>query len=1155
MGGREGLVDTAVKTATTGYIQRRQMKAMEDNRVCYDGTVRNAQGAVVQFIYGGDGNDPCRLEKLQLKCITESKQNLEKFLLDKTPTKIQEEELEILLKLSKEIRNGRSCALSASLDNTVLLPINFSRMLQGWHTSNDEAISEEDCFNQVQSLIQEMEENKRGNILCVKTAVSYFLCTKNIRKHEISSNEMRELCKKIIGRNIAAACSAGEMVGSIAAQSLGEPCTQMSSCYYTPVLVAIDGKTQSTYIGELIDQYMPEIKSDQQHDVMKIEKLKCLGASATEKVTWANVTHISRHPANGDMITVKTEKGRELKMTASHSFLVRQDNKIVPKIGADLVVGEALPIVKNLPSNTEAILPASPVKLTRAAGRYIGLVVSEGCVGKENVNNNINCCNTDAEWMTRICDDFAFESGLQIRTRKKFQSGLGSLPMVECNICSAEFTNWLRENFGRISQNKTLPAWIIDAPQEFAEGLLQTYYDGDGCITIEPRHHAIRAHSVSHELITMISLCLARFGIPSYIGEEKYKTPAGKPGINYRINIPMCFVDKFKEHIGFSLPEKRKRLDEVLELQKNENYRGIQAHIPGMNSILEAIREYIPRGGNKNSYETLLRKEYRRIQRKAGITPKMLERVKTQALRFNAPYHLIAELDQAINADVWWDKIESIEIERDSKEMVYDFTVDVNLQSFMLSNGVFVHNTLNTFHSAGIGSKNVTLGIPRLKEILDFTRKIRTPSNTIRFKAPFCYKADFAENLASGLPNLKLCDVVERMELLYDPDFEKTTIDNDQLMITIDSYYSNIPASSSKWVARLSLSKPEIKRYHLDPPKLGSIIRERISDKVHVITSEVNSLEWWIRFRYYDMNQMIVQGFGESKDMQQNLAHRVTLMLMDQIQLTGHPQIQSANVHELEVWNESLSKNEKQYTVLARGNVLDSISCIDCVDWHNTVTNDVTEALELFGIEAAAAIIYQEIKATVSFDGTYVDSRHLMMVADTMTYRGFVMPISRHGINRTNTGPLVRCSFEETADVLYDAAMFGESDDARGVTQNIMTGQMTNLGTGSFDLFMPDWSLPREGHIKERQTKLVKSRVRKRTNVLEKAPDTLEYVDMNAWNGSGNETQIDLPFVEGESATDSVQNRQYATVDKNTREGEAPLTYKPSSPKLVITKY
>jgi DNA-directed RNA polymerase II subunit RPB1 len=63
MGGREGLIDTAVKTAETGYIQRRLVKAMEDLKVGYDGTVRNSNGDVVQFLYGEDGMDGAAMEK------------------------------------------------------------------------------------------------------------------------------------------------------------------------------------------------------------------------------------------------------------------------------------------------------------------------------------------------------------------------------------------------------------------------------------------------------------------------------------------------------------------------------------------------------------------------------------------------------------------------------------------------------------------------------------------------------------------------------------------------------------------------------------------------------------------------------------------------------------------------------------------------------------------------------------------------------------------------------------------------------------------------------------------------------------------------------------------------------------------------------------
>ena len=71
-----------------------------------------------------------------------------------------------------------------------------------------------------------------------------------------------------------------------------------------------------------------------------------------------------------------------------------------------------------------------------------------------------------------------------------------------------------------------------------------------------------------------------------------------------------------------------------------------------------------------------------------------------------------------------------------------------------------------------------------------------------------------------------------------------------------------------------------------------------------------------------------------------------------------------------------------------------------------------------------------------------------MMIVNTMTRGGYIMPLSRHGINRMDTGPLIRCSFEETPDILCEAAAYGESDNGKGVSQNIMTGKLAAIGTG-----------------------------------------------------------------------------------------------------------
>lgn len=71
-----------------------------------------------------------------------------------------------------------------------------------------------------------------------------------------------------------------------------------------------------------------------------------------------------------------------------------------------------------------------------------------------------------------------------------------------------------------------------------------------------------------------------------------------------------------------------------------------------------------------------------------------------------------------------------------------------------------------------------------------------------------------------------------------------------------------------------------------------------------------------------------------------------------------------------------------------------------------------------------------------------------------MTVRGYLTPVTRHGINRADNGALMRCSFEETVEILLDAAAFGELDDCRGVSENLILGQMAPAGTGEFDVFL-----------------------------------------------------------------------------------------------------
>lgn len=133
----------------------------------------------------------------------------------------------------------------------------------------------------------------------------------------------------------------------------------------------------------------------------------------------------------------------------------------------------------------------------------------------------------------------------------------------------------------------------------------------------------------------------------------------------------------------------------------------------------------------------------------------------------------------------------------------------------------------------------------------------------------------------------------------------------------------------------------------------------------------------------------------------------------------------------------------------------------------------------MLGIEAVRKALERELYHVISFDGSYVNYRHLALLCDTMTCRGHLMAITRHGINRQDTGPLMKCSFEETVrnkheetsplflkkiysslhfllqvDVLMEASSHGECDPMKGVSENIMLGQLAPAGTGCFDLLL-----------------------------------------------------------------------------------------------------
>jgi DNA-directed RNA polymerase II subunit RPB1 len=371
--------------------------------------------------------------------------------------------------------------------------------------------------------------------------------------------------------------------------------------------------------------------------------------------------------------------------------------------------------------------------------------------------------------------------------------------------------------------------------------------------------------------------------------------------------------------------------------------------------------------------------------------------------------------------------------------------------------------TLNTFHYAGVSSKNVTLGVPRLKEIINVATNIKTPSLTVYLDEELGQNIDAApaKSVQQELPYTTLRTVTAAVEIWYDPDPQTTIIPQDEIFV--ESFFA-IPDEEieskmhmqSPWLLRLVLDRAKMLDRNLTMAYVAGRIAENFKTDLFVIWSEDNSEELVIRCR-------VLGGADKDDTGQDSVEEDIFLRqlentMLNSITLRGVKGITQAYLSEKErvfINDEGVivhSGDHKEWTIETDGTNLRTVMCIDGVDFTRTYSNNCVEIFNVLGIEAARNGILRELRNVIEFDGSYVNYRHLAILCDLMTQRGSLMAITRHGINRSDTGALMRCSFEETVEILMEAAAVGEKDDCHGIAENVMFGQMAPMGTGAFDV-------------------------------------------------------------------------------------------------------
>ncbi|XP_057805487.1 LOW QUALITY PROTEIN: DNA-directed RNA polymerase II subunit RPB1-like [Salvia miltiorrhiza] len=367
--------------------------------------------------------------------------------------------------------------------------------------------------------------------------------------------------------------------------------------------------------------------------------------------------------------------------------------------------------------------------------------------------------------------------------------------------------------------------------------------------------------------------------------------------------------------------------------------------------------------------------------------------------------------------------------------------------------------TLNTFHYAGVSAKNVTLGVPRLREIINVAKKIKTPSLSVYLKPGVSKTKEKAKNVQCALEYTTLRSVTQATEVWYDPDPKSTIIEEDVEFVT--SYFEMPdddvdPDKISPWLLRIELNREMMVDKKLNMADISHKINAEFDSDLTCIFNDDNAEKLILRIRI--MNDEAPKGELNDESAEDDVfLKKIEGNMLTEMALRGIPDINKVFIKNGKVnkfdENEGF-KAENEWMLDTEGVNLLAVICHEDVDASRTTSNHLIEVIEVLGIEAVRKALLDELRVVISFDGSYVNYRHLAILCDTMTYRGHLMAITRHGINRNDTGPMMRCSFEETVDILLDAAVYAETDYLRGVTENIMLGQLAPIGTGDCALYM-----------------------------------------------------------------------------------------------------
>ena len=795
-----------------------------------------------------------------------------------------------------------------------------------------------------------------------------------------------------------------EAVGVVAAQSIGEPGTQMCLDANERVIVKNNGIISITPIGKFTDSTMEKIgyKKIETYEVADLKDgIYVLALNENEKLEWKKLISCNRHAAPERLIKIKTASGRNIVATDFHSFVIRKNNKIVSIAGKELKKGDRIPSIKYLPENcihsvkTESLLPSDiqsniiksegfistertktplpeQLELNDKFGFFVGAYLSEGSLS----NGEVCISNIDENYLSNVRN---FADSLHLNY-KEFKHHRGFAWSNDLKIRSTLLHNIIKNICDKGSASKHVPDFVYSADEAFVAGLLRGYFDGDGNVSISRK--IVRVTSNSEQLIDGIKLLLTRFGIFAH----KVK------GKQFGLLIPYKYAPIFNEKIGSDIKKKKLALETLANLAKefiNSKSQDYTDMISGFDDLLYQIAKRL-------GYPTRRINNFTKRQ-KIGRTTLLHYINIFEKLADEKNIDVTEELKimrTMCDSHVVWDEVASIEYITSSTNYVYDLSVE-DAHTFATFDGIITHNTMRTFHYAGV-AEHVPTGLPRLIEIVDAKKEPKKPVIDIHLKSEFRRSQAAVEKIARELATVFVSDVAR-----VEDDLTKRNI---------------LVIFNEKEGAALGVTFATLRKSIETFSKSFSIQQNKILLKVKITDKEEKAVNArYVRRLTNRIRNSVVKGVRG--------IHRAVVI-----------------------------KGEGDYFIRAGGfNIIEAMEH-PAVDPKRIYTNNIREIERVFGIEAARNAVVKEIRDVMDMQKLFVDIRHIMLVAEAMCHSGSVKSIGRHGLSGEKVGVLGRAAFEETIKHLIEASAFSKEDKLIGVTENIIVGQTVPVGTGKIKL-------------------------------------------------------------------------------------------------------